>query len=418
MCKFTDIGCGVQQAFQTVASNMFSDLISKLGEGATTAIQALTTFWIKIPTPEVATQTGNSWQAAKPIAFLHGYSMAIAAVVFTFAILFAGIQTAWVKRGEPIRELLRTGLVLVVVTGMGTATIQVLSTASDLLAIDIVSKATPKNETASSAIRGLVIPGTGEAAGPNQLPMFLLMFSCLGIMLMSMIQVVLLLIRSAMLVLLAGTFPIAAAATNTEAGKAWFKKYCAWTIAFIAYKPAAALVYAAGLKMNQAGVTSVSGNSLVQALTGWMMMVLAVVALPALLRFAVPVTAAVAGGSVGSGVGDPGGLATGAINMGRSSGRAGGPSGAGSGGGGGGGGGSAGKATGAASVGAALGVAGAAVTGAKKAAGAISGAASHSAGEAGGGSSGSGAGGSGGGGGGRSGSSAKAPAHAGPSGSG
>ncbi len=57
-----------------------------------------------------------------------------------------------------------------------------------------------------------------------------------------------------------------------------------------------------------------------QALTGLMMLLLAIFALPALLRFAVPITAAVAGGSAGSGspVADPGNLATGAVNLGRS----------------------------------------------------------------------------------------------------
>jgi hypothetical protein len=203
---------------------------------------------------------------------------------------------------------------------------------------------------------------------------------------------VLLLIRSAMLVLLAATFPVAAAATNTEVGKAWFKKYCAWALAFIAYKPAAALVYAAAMKMTEAGMTDESGNGLVQALTGLMMMLLAVFALPALLRFAVPVTAAVAGGSAGMGGGaaDPGGMATGAISVGRS---AIGRSSSGGGGGGGSSSGGGGGATGALGVGASAGlaVAGAAVKGAKMAGGALAGAAAHSAGEAGGGGSSSGA---------------------------
>ena len=111
-----------------------------------------------------------------------------------------------------------------------------------------------------------------------------------------MIQVILLLIRSAMLVLLAGTFPLAAAATNTEIGKTWFRKYCGWALAFIAYKPAAALIYAAAIKM--ISTTGAQGDdTLVQVLTGLMMLLLAIFALPALLRFAVPITAAVAGGA-------------------------------------------------------------------------------------------------------------------------
>ncbi len=218
-----------------------------------------------------------------------------------------------------------------------------------------------------------------------------MMFAGVAVIMAALIQVVLMVIRSAMLILLAGTFPLAAAATNTEMGKTWFKKYCAWALAFIAYKPAAALIYAAAIKMNELGVGQ-SSNSFVQTTTGLMMLFLAIFALPALLRFMVPVTAAVAGGSAGMGssVADPGGMATGAVNVGRSAVGLGSrglrrrSSGGGASAGGGGG------ASGAVGVGAVasagLVAAGAAVNGARKVGGGVAGAAAHSAGESGGGS--------------------------------
>ena len=46
-----------------------------------------------------------------------------------------------------------------------------------------------------------------------------------------------------MLVILAGILPTTAAFTNTEMGRQWFQKAVGWTIAFILYKPAAAIVY-------------------------------------------------------------------------------------------------------------------------------------------------------------------------------
>jgi hypothetical protein len=260
--------------------------------------------------------------------------------------------------------------------------------------MDLVEKATPNGQQFHQALGDALLQGGASQVAAQQLPTLVMMFSGLSVFIAAVIQIVLLLIRSAMLVLLAATFPLAAAATNTEAGKAWFKKYCAWALAFIAYKPAAALVYAAAMKMTEAGMTDQSGNGLVHTLSGLMMMLLAVFALPALLRFAVPVTAAVAGGSAGMGGGaaDPGGMATGAISVGRSAiGRSssGGGGGGGSSSGGGGGGGGGGGATGALGVGASAGlaVAAAAVKGAKMAGGALAGAAAHSTGEAGGGGS-------------------------------
>jgi hypothetical protein len=270
--------------------------------------------------------------------------------------------------------------------------IQLLVEWSDQFAINIVEEAT-RGVSLGTALRDLVLSSDDGGDGANPLPLLMALVLAQSVTFASLIQIVLMLIRSAMLVLLAGTLPIAAAATNTEVGKAWFRKFCAWTLAFVAYKPAAALIYAAAIKLNEAGMSD-SGNSLIQAMAGMMMLLLAIFALPALLRLAVPVTAAVAGGgsASGSSVADPGGAATGAINIGRSAagGFGGGSRGGGGGGGAGSGGGGGGGATGArlagSAAGAGFGAAGAALTAARKAGGAVAGAAAHSAGESGGGS--------------------------------
>lgn len=229
MCRWNDLGCGVREGFQSVATSMFADLAAKIRETAESGVGGLATFWMKVDTPQVATRSGEQWTATGPVAFLHSYSVAIAASVFTFAIMIAGIRTAWEQRGEPIRELLKATMMLVLVAGMGTATIQLLSSWADGLALEIVQNAT-HGKPFSTALGGLVIKGGGQH-GTAQLPMIVMSFCMLAVFVTSVIQIILLLIRSAMLVLLAGTFPIAAAATNTEAGKAWFKKYCAWALA-------------------------------------------------------------------------------------------------------------------------------------------------------------------------------------------
>ncbi|TCM45597.1 type IV secretion system protein [Kribbella sp. VKM Ac-2568] len=390
MCGKLEIGCSIKEGFQSIVTGQFDALATKIGELASAGLQAVATFWMKIDSPTLDPQHSDTGTAASgSIEFLHGHALAVSGAIFTFAILAAGLRMAWEQRGEPLRELLKATMLFVLVATAGTAFLQLLVALSDEFAMEVVQSATPKDQQFHLALGAMVVKG-GTQAATNQLPLLAAMFLGVAVFFAAVIQVVLMLIRSAMLVLLAGTFPIAAAATNTEVGKAWFKKYCGWALAFIAYKPAAAFVYAAAMKMNQAGMTNQSGNGLVQALTGLMMMLLAVFALPALLRFAVPLTAAVSGGSsgMGSGVADPGGAASGAVSIGRSAfgGRS--SSSGGGGGGGGGGGKSASGAIGVAASGG-LAAAGAAVTGAKKAGGALAAAASHSAGESGGGSSGS-----------------------------
>jgi type IV secretion system protein TrbL len=390
MCRATDIQCHVEHSVLAAAAAGFDQLRTQANEAALDSLHSLATFWLKIDSPTLATGDGQNWRDSLPVDYLHDKVLAVSGAVFTLAILIAGIRMAWEQRARPLQELLKAMVLFVMVCGAGTATLQLLASWSDDFAIKVMTDVSGGD--VQGAFSGLIMQGSTADDLTRDWPIFLELSISLGVLTASLIQVVLLLIRSAMLVLLAGTFPVAAAATNTEAGRAWFKKYCGWALAFIAYKPAAALVYAAAIKMTERDMLS-SDNVLVQALTGVMMLMLAIVALPALLRFAVPVTSAVAGGSAGMGssVADPGGLATGAVNIGRSAFGGSGGSGGGSGGGSSSGGGSGGGASGARSVGAAAGgaaggAAGIGLAAARKTAGSLAGAASHSAGESGGGS--------------------------------
>jgi hypothetical protein len=424
MCGKVDLGCQVKEGFQSVISGQFDAMLRDMNEAALKGLNSLSTFWINVPSPTIATGSGQHWANSGPVGFLQQNVLAVAGVIFTLAVLVAGIRIAWEQRAEPLRELLKATMTFIAVSATGSAVLQLLTMWSDEFSRHVVTTALGDGQTFDGALRNLVIDG-GQIG--QKLPILIAMFAGAMALVSSLIQIVLLLIRSAMLVLLAGIFPLAAAATNTEVGKAWFKKFCGWALAFIAYKPAAALIYAAAIRMSHDGMMNQTGDGLVQVLTGLMMLALAVIALPALLRFTVPLTTAAAGGGSASGasVADPGGLATGAISVGRSKsggsgGGIGGGIGSGSGGGGGGGigggsgggggGGGGGLATGA--IGAAAIGAGAALNASKKGAGALSGAVSHSAGEAGGGSSsasGSSASGAGGSGGSR-GASRKSPA--------
>ncbi|WP_158307253.1 hypothetical protein [Kribbella flavida] len=393
-----ELSCSIREGFATLVTNQFESLAAKVGETATTGLEAVATFWVRIDSPTLATQQGSDWTLNGPVQTLHDNVLWVTGTIFCIAVLITGVRLAWEQRAEPLRQLLKATLTLVLVTGAGAAFLQLLISVSDWFAQDVMDRTLEPGQTFDKAVGALVLAGAGSAP-VNAMPLIAMMFVGVAVFMASVVQVVLLLIRSAMLVLLAGTFPLAAAATNTEVGRAWFRKYCAWALAFIAYKPAAALVYAAALELGDAGVNPGPGNRLVSALTGLMMMLLALFALPALLRFAVPVTSAVAGGAAGSGAGlaDPGGFASGAISTGRSvfgsasAGRAGG-------GGGGGGGGATGAVTaGSAAAGAVTAgsaAAGAALNATKKAGGALAGAAAHSAGEPGGGGSSSTGGGS------------------------
>jgi type IV secretion system protein TrbL len=162
-------------------------------------------------------------------------------------------------------------------------------------------------------------------------PIGSIMIILLGLIaiLASVMQIVLMIVRGGLLVILTGIFPTAAAFTNTEAGKGWFQKCTAWLIAFILYKPAAAIVYATAFQLSGSKIFGNDGDgkdfgsALMTTITGLALMVIALFAMPALMRFVTPMVGAVAGGGGALAAGTVGALASGAISMG-SAGRGGG----------------------------------------------------------------------------------------------
>ena len=92
-------------------------------------------------------------------------------------------------------------------------------------------------------------------------------------------------------------------------GQGGFLKALTWLAAMVAYKPVAAIIYAVAFRLSD------QGQDLAAQLSGIALMVLAIVALPALMKFLAPITAAAAGGSAGaiSGAIVGGAVATGAV---------------------------------------------------------------------------------------------------------
>ena len=319
MCRSVDLGCHIKEGFHQAVENGFSVAARLLGEAAKEGLHSLATFWIDVDSPTLATGSGDRWTNTETVSFLQEHVLTVSAAIFTLAILVAGVRIAWEQRARPLQQLLKATMIFILVSTAGTATLQLLASWSDEFALDLVQESLPQNQSFDTAVGEVILHGVMTNYAALGMPLSTALWISLAVFAASVIQVILLLIRSAMLVLLAGTFPLAAAATNTEIGKNWFRKYCGWALAFIAYKPAAALIYAAAFRMSQQSMGAQGDDTLVQVLTGVMMLLLAIVALPALLRFAVPITAAVAGGHVGTGSSsaDPGNLASGAVNVAR-----------------------------------------------------------------------------------------------------
>jgi hypothetical protein len=220
------------------------------------------------------------------------------------------------RRGAPLRDLGRSLATLVVVSGAGVAAVGLLTVAADEFSAWIIANSTNGTSFNENITAMLQLSATS--------PVGAIMIILLGLIaiLASVVQIVLMIVRGGLLVVLTGIFPTAAAFTNTEAGKGWFQKCTAWLIAFILYKPAAAIVYATAFRLTGTKVFGNGGDgqdfasALLTTVTGLALMVVALFAMPALMRFVTPMVGAVAGGGGALAAGTVGAAASGAIGMG------------------------------------------------------------------------------------------------------
>ncbi|PPF33187.1 hypothetical protein [Pseudoclavibacter sp. AY1H1] len=268
--------------------------------GASSLVSAL------IPTaPAAATNTAT---------FLQSSTWWLAGVCAIVSVMIGGARMAWEQRARPGQELLKSLLTLVVVASVGLTIVWLLVRAGDSFSTWIIDESlecdldgTPNCFKDNVGVMlGTSIAGVAGAAGGTAGPAAFSgvvngLFIGVIVGLVSVVQVLLMIVRGGMLVILAGVLPLAASATNTELGRGWFQRCLAWLTAFILYKPAAAIVYAAGFRMTGAAPSAESG-AVLTTYTGIVILVLAIVALPALMRFVTPMVGAIVSSGGGAAI--------------------------------------------------------------------------------------------------------------------
>jgi type IV secretion system protein TrbL len=305
-CVPLDVICQGGNAVSGMLDDAIGNLAKSIMDGMSQMVTTLSTFWVSMPTANLASQDGVT--PSPVVGFVNselGYWTLALAVL---SVILGGTRMIWEQRGAPLKDLLRSLLTLTLVSGLGLAVISILVIAADAFSASIIDRATDGKGFAHAMAILVMTNQTGVGV-------FILIILGLVGLLASLVQIVLMIVRGGMLVILAGILPTTAAFTNTEMGRQWFQKAIGWTIAFILYKPAAAIVYAVAFKLMG---SSGSGNVLLGSITGFALMIVALLALPALMRFVTPMVGAVASGSGGGAGAAVGAMATGAVSLGRS----------------------------------------------------------------------------------------------------
>lgn len=212
-------------------------------------------------------------------------------------IMIAGIWTMLHFRGDKAVGVAKALFTVMLVTTLGTAVVQLVIRAGDLFSDWVLANA----GITSGGLGNLAAAG-GAAVAIS--PGFAILAGIFGIIATG-IQWLIMLIRATLLPLLVAVWPLTAAASMIAGSEQAFSKLTKWMIAFILYKPVAAIIYAFAwrLKSGEEGLGGV--------LNGLLLLVLAIVALPALMRLITPGTSAL-GGAAGGSMALAGGAAVGA----------------------------------------------------------------------------------------------------------
>jgi type IV secretion system protein TrbL len=256
--------------------------VDGFADGFATLVKTMTTFWVDVPTPQLSGVGGPVARVQHLVYWTQGFLLVL-------SLLYVAGKTALNRSGKVAGEAARGLGTMVVVVGAGVTAIDVLSVAGDAWSRWIIDQSVGGSMTTRlGAVAGGSAQMSGLGIGIEFIVALLGIVSCI-------VQIFFLLARVGILTLLAGTLPLSAAGLATPAGRAWFQRTLAWIVAFLLYKPAAALVYASAFSL--AG----RGSDVISVLSGLMLIVLAVFALPALMRLATPMVAAASGGGGGLG---------------------------------------------------------------------------------------------------------------------
>lgn len=310
-CKAWQITCRIGNAVDQVTGSAVSSAIKTWSDGVLEALDEtivkVSTWWLKLPAPALS----GEGSAVPWVNSVTGFATVAIAVG---SLIVAGILLMVHQRGEDLRRIAWGMLMMVAASGTAMAIMTSAIGLGDEFSSWVLSEATQGDE---SHFMVQLLDISVITLTPGTPVFFLLVIGLVGFI-ANLVQAVLMLVRSAMLILLVGTIPLAAAASVTGWGQAWLKKTFGWAVAFVLFKPVASLIYAIGIRMvlNDSFQAENDAGVLYSMLLGVVMLVLATLSLPALVSFMVPAAAGMGGGgSFAAGAALGGSMASGAMRV-------------------------------------------------------------------------------------------------------
>ncbi|MCM6774421.1 hypothetical protein NDR87_14215 [Nocardia sp. CDC159] len=280
-------GTAVKKAADSAIDNLVDTLLDGLG----TLLRFVLTWWIDLPSPQLEAQTG---EPGPVLVTIRDYTSGLQMLLMTAGILVAATRLALAKRGGLAGEAQESFLMFgraVLASMMFAAVVTVGTRAGDAFSDWVIFDASRGDtNTAAGRIAEFdlrVLPGLGTGV--------LLIIGLLGIVSM-LVQLVMLVVRQALLVVVVAALPIAAAASGTGPGSQAYKKMLSWALAFVLWKPVGALIYAIAFAAVGAKQDAQQQDPQL-VLLGLILLIMVAAVLPALMRLVAPAVATLGGGS-------------------------------------------------------------------------------------------------------------------------
>ena len=105
-CGQFDPGCAVGNWVSGLADDAINNLAKAIMEGMSQMVTTLSTFWVSMPTVNLASQDGTT--PSPVVSAVNSELMPWTLTLAVLAVILGGIRMIWEQRGAPLKDLLRS----------------------------------------------------------------------------------------------------------------------------------------------------------------------------------------------------------------------------------------------------------------------------------------------------------------------
>jgi hypothetical protein len=273
-------------AVSGLVQNNIAALLAGINDQLHVGIKAMATMlagWILAPSTTVCPggdRPGTDWIAAcatgtSPAAQVRAWMLPLTVLIAVAGIVWQGITMTITRKGEPFLIVLK-GLWSVALWGVvGIAGTQLALRAGDAYSYWILRQAIFGDSLNPVDDMGTAI--ANMSAGESYTAVLVLILLNIPILFVTVAQIILMIFREGAVVILAGQLQLAAAGSFTKLTSGWLGKLTGWMLALIAYKPVAASVYGVAFLL--------MGDGFRNLVMGLAVLIMALMAMPALMKF-------------------------------------------------------------------------------------------------------------------------------------